>query len=113
MNKTVKNILIYVLIPLVFFVSAFFIIRGSKEAAELKYYEIVSLVRNNEISEFQLNLHSGELKYVKRDEPKTTYSYKMASPELFYNDVNEIGIGSVKVYCLIVFHNKFINVIIE
>lgn len=88
MNKTVRNIILYVTIPLILFVSAFFMLRSSKSATELKYYEIVGLIRNNQVSEYELNLYSGELRYVKRSEPNKIYRYTVASPDVFYNDVN-------------------------
>ena len=63
-------------------------LRSSKSATELKYYEIVGLIRNNQVSEYELNLYSGELRYVKRSEPNKIYRYTVASPDVFYNDVN-------------------------
>ena len=69
-------------------VFGFFALRSSKTATETKYYEIVGMIRNNQVSEYELNLYSGELKFVKRDEPNNVYRYTVASPEVFYNDVN-------------------------
>ncbi|MBQ9919201.1 MAG: AAA family ATPase, partial [Clostridia bacterium] len=60
----------------------------TEPTAKTKYYEIVEMVRNNEISEYQLNLYSGELQYVKRSDGKT-YKYTVADPSIFWNDVNE------------------------
>ncbi len=88
MNKKLRNILIYIMVPLVFCVGAFFLLKTAKPKTEAKYYEIVEMVMQNEISEYNLNLHSGELKYVKRDDGKT-YRYTVADPSIFYNDVNE------------------------
>jgi hypothetical protein len=61
----------------------------TKSKEETKYYQIVDMVINNEISEYQLNLYNGELIYKKRDDAKKTYRYKVAEPNIFYNDVNE------------------------
>ncbi|MBQ2286860.1 MAG: ATP-dependent zinc metalloprotease FtsH [Clostridia bacterium] len=60
----------------------------SKNTAETKYYEIVSMVKNNEISEYQLNLYSGELIYTKRDDGKK-YRYTVADTSIFYNDIKD------------------------
>ncbi|MBE6732485.1 MAG: ATP-dependent zinc metalloprotease FtsH [Ruminococcaceae bacterium] len=62
--------------------------RFTKNSAQTKYYQIVDMVINNEISEYQLNLYNGDLTYVKRDDGKT-YRYTVADPSIFYNDVNE------------------------
>ncbi|MBE6808800.1 MAG: ATP-dependent zinc metalloprotease FtsH [Ruminococcaceae bacterium] len=60
----------------------------TKHTTEMKYSEIVSMVKNNEISEYTLNLYSGELTYTKRDDGKQ-YRYNVADASIFYNDVNE------------------------
>ncbi|MGN0493558.1 MAG: ATP-dependent zinc metalloprotease FtsH [Acutalibacteraceae bacterium] len=60
----------------------------SKNTVETKYYEIVDMVKNNEISEFQLNLYNGELVYTKRDDGKK-YRYNVADPYIFRDDVND------------------------
>ncbi|MBE6761048.1 MAG: ATP-dependent zinc metalloprotease FtsH [Ruminococcaceae bacterium] len=60
----------------------------TEPAVKTKYYEIVEMVRNNEISEYELNLYSGELKYTKRADSKT-YKYTIADPSIFWNDVND------------------------
>ncbi len=88
MNKTVKNLLIYITIPVIILVAAFFMLKGSQKATELKYYEIVAMIKSNEIESYELNLYSGQLEYVKRAEPDKTYRYTVASPEIFYNDIN-------------------------
>jgi len=68
----------------------------TKNTDEMKYSEIVSMVKNNEISEFELNLYSGELTYIKREEAELkgtkkakVYRYKVADPEIFIYDVNK------------------------
>ena len=88
MNKNFKNVLLYIGIPIVFILSILSVSYLTKNTAELKYSEIVSMVKENEISEFSLNLYSGELEYTKRDDGKT-YRYTLADPSIFYNDVNE------------------------
>ena len=61
----------------------------SKKSTQTKYSEVVQLVRNNEVSEFKINLYSGELNYKLRSDGKT-YRYTVANPTMFYNDVNDI-----------------------
>ncbi|MBQ9977702.1 MAG: AAA family ATPase, partial [Clostridia bacterium] len=49
------------------------------------------MFQNNEISEYKLNLYSGELEYVKRNDASgKTYRYNVADPNIFYNDVQKI-----------------------
>lgn len=88
MNKNLKNLLLFIGIPIVFIMAILSVSYLSKNTVETKYYEIVDMVKDNEISEFQLNLYSGELVYTKRDDGKK-YRYTVADPSIFYNDVNE------------------------
>ena len=88
MNKNLKNVLLFIGIPIVFIIAILSVSYLSKNTVETKYYEIVDMVKDNEISEFQLNLYSGELVYTKRDDGKK-YRYTVADPSIFYNDVNE------------------------
>lgn len=88
MNKNLKNVLLFIGIPIVFIISIMSVSYLSKNTAETKYYEIVSMVKNNEISEYQLNLYSGELIYTKRDDGKK-YRYTVADTSIFYNDIKD------------------------
>ena len=88
MNKNLKNVLLFIGIPIVFIIAIMSVSYLSKNTAETKYYEIVSMVRNNEISEYQLNLYSGELVYNKRDDGKK-YRYTVADTSIFYNDIKD------------------------
>ena len=88
MNKNLKNVLLFIGIPIAFIISVLSVSYLSKNTVETKYYEIVEMVKENKISEFSLNLHSGQLIYTKRDDGKS-YRYTVADPSIFYNDVND------------------------
>lgn len=88
MNKNLKNVLLFIGIPIVFIIAVLSVSYLSKGTVERQYYEIVDMIKSNEISEFQLNLYSGELVYTMRDDGKT-YRYTVADPSIFYNDVND------------------------
>lgn len=88
MNKNIRNVLLYIGIPIVLIMSILAVSQLSKSTNETKYYEIVDMVKNNEISEYQLNLYSGDFTYVKRDDGKK-YHYTVADASIFYNDVND------------------------
>lgn len=88
MNKNLKNVLLFIGIPIVFIIALMSVNYLSKSTAETKYYEIVDMVKNNEISEYQLNLYSGELIYTKRADGKK-YRYTVADTSIFYYDVKD------------------------
>ncbi len=88
MKKNLKNILLYLGIPIILILTITSVSYLTKNTAEMKYSEIVTMVKNNEVSEFTLNLYSGELTYTKRDDGKR-YRYNVADASIFYNDVND------------------------
>ncbi len=92
LNKNVRNVLLYIGIPVVLLLAIILVFnfaRGDSNVKTVKYYEIVNDVLSGKISEYQLNLYSGELLYKYRDDKDgKTYSYKVADPGIFYEDVN-------------------------
>lgn len=88
MKKNFKNVLLYIGIPLILIAAIAAVSFGGAQQSGTKYYEIVELIINNQVSEYELNLYSGQLEYVKREDNKR-YRYTVADPSIFYNDVNE------------------------
>lgn len=88
MNKNVRNVLLYIGIPLILIAAITFATFGTQKSNETKYYQIVDKIVNNEISEYRLNLYSGELVYKERATGKE-FRYTVADPSIFYKDVNE------------------------
>ena len=87
MKKNFKNILLYLGIPIIFIMTIISVSYLTKTTEETKYSQIVALVTENEVSEFSLNLYSGELKYKLRADGKV-YKYSVADPSIFYNDIH-------------------------
>ncbi len=87
-KKSVRNILLYIVIPIVFIITIVAVSLSTRSVDKMKYYEIVEMIKTNQISQYQLNLYSGELVYTKRADGKQ-YRYTVADPNIFYNDVNE------------------------
>ena len=88
MNKNLKNVLIYLGIPIVLIIAVTAVMFGTSERTETKYSEIIQMIYNDEISDMTLNQYSGELTYTKRDDGKT-YRYNVANVSIFYNDTAE------------------------
>ncbi len=88
MKQNFKNLLFYILIPIIFILAIASVNYFTKDTKEMKYSEIVSMVKNNEISEFELNLYSGELTYKKRADNKV-YRYTLPDSYLFIQDVGD------------------------
>ena len=88
MKKILKNLLIYVAIPIVFVLTLFAVTKFSQKAEQVNYSQIVEMVKANEISEFEINLYSGELKYTTREDGKK-HTYTVADAKIFIDDVDE------------------------
>ena len=88
MKKNLKNVLLYIIVPIIFIFAVLSASYFVKDTAELKYSEIVEMIKSNEVSELELNLYSGELTYKKRDDGKI-YRYTVPNSSLFIEDINE------------------------
>ena len=88
MKKNLKNVLLYIVVPIIFIFAVLSASYFVKDTAELKYSEIVEMIKSNEVSELELNLYSGELTYKKRDDGKV-YRYTVPNSSLFIEDINE------------------------
>lgn len=88
MKKNFKNILLYIGIPIILILTVSLVALKTEQKEQTKYYEIVELIVNNKVSEYKLNLYSGELTYTLRDTGEKK-KYTVADPSIFYNDVNE------------------------
>ena len=62
LSKNWKSIIFYILIPLLL-IGSIFLFSSQSRSVDKNYSEIVALFRDNKVSEFELNLNSGELKY--------------------------------------------------
>lgn len=88
MKKNLKNVLLYIIVPIIFIFAVLSASYFVKDTAEIKYSEIVEMIKSNEVSELELNLYSGELTYKKRDDGKI-YRYTVPNSSLFIEDINE------------------------
>jgi cell division protease FtsH len=88
LKKNFKNVLLYLGIPLILIITVGMVSFLNKNTAEKKYYQIVELIKENKVSEYELNNYSGQLKYKLRENGKT-YRFTVADTEIFWHDVHE------------------------
>ena len=88
MKKNLKNTLLFIGIPIILIVSILFVSKLNKNAPEKKYYEIVDMIKSNEVSEFELNMYNGDLTYVLREDNKI-YHYSVADSRIFLEEISD------------------------
>lgn len=88
MKKNLKNTLLFIGIPIILILAVTFVSRMNKNTVQLKESEVVELITTNKVSEYELNLHSGDLTYKLRKDGKT-YRYTVADSSLFLSEISD------------------------
>ena len=89
MSKNTRNILLIVLSVLILGSSLFMLSRLSRSTEKTDYSEIISLIEQNKISEFELNLYNGDLSYKLRSDDKKIHHFTVANYSIFYEDISD------------------------
>ncbi|MBQ9229338.1 MAG: ATP-dependent zinc metalloprotease FtsH [Eubacterium sp.] len=91
LSQNWKSIVFYILIPLLL-IGAVIIMSTQGKQETVKYSEIVSLFRNNQVTEYELDLSSGELTYKLRTdddaEKAEEKTYSVPSVSIFLEDIS-------------------------
>jgi len=91
LKNNLKRTLIYIGIPIILIIAFSFVKMGTQMAKETQYYEIIEQFENHEITQFELNLYSGELRYNLKDQEsqggkdsktKITYKNRYSVPDV-------------------------------
>jgi len=88
MSKNWKSILVYILIPILLIGAVVFFV-NSQTSTDMKYSQIVSMFKNGEVSEFSLDLSSGNLVYKTFAKPKEEKAYSVPSVSYFLDDIRD------------------------
>lgn len=90
LSKNWKSIIFYVLIPLLL-IGSIFLFSSQSRSVDKNYSEIVALFRDNKVSEFELNLNSGELNYKLFSDKKNAQvkSYSVPNVSYFLDDIGD------------------------
>ena len=88
MSKNWKSILVYILIPILL-IGAVVFFANSQTSTDMKYSQIVSMFKNGEVSEFSLDLSSGNLVYKTFAKPKEEKTYSVPSVSYFLDDIRD------------------------
>jgi len=83
-----RSLLIYLVVSICIITGLVYMLMSmSTKSDEVKYSEVMSHFDKLEVSEFKLDLGSGELKYKLKEDPETEIEYKVPNVSLFVNEV--------------------------
>ncbi len=88
MAKNWKSILIYLLIP-VLLIGAIIFFSQQQTKVDVKYSDIVTVFKNDEVKEFTLDLSSGSLIYKTFAEPDKEQRYSVPNVAYFLDDIRD------------------------
>ena len=91
-KKKIRTLLIYLLAFLLVIGAGFYMITSSTQGERVQYYEIVSKFEQGKVTEYSLNLSSGALIYVEKDEKGNSVPQKYTVPnvQIFINDIHPL-----------------------
>lgn len=87
-SKSWKSVITYVLV-FAAFICAIVFFANKQTTVDVKYSQVVALFKNNEVSEYTLDLSSGNLIYKTFKEPEKELRYSVASPSYFVEDIRD------------------------
>jgi len=88
MAKNWKSMIAYILIP-VLLIGAVIFFANQQTKVNVKYSQIVSLFKENQVSEFTIDLSSGNLIYKTFKEPKKEQKYSVPNIAYFLDDIRD------------------------
>ena len=88
MNNRWKQILPYLAIPLLLIAMLLFL-TTRQQPEKLAYYEVIELFEEDQVSEFTLNLSSGELEYRLKGDDTGIRSYTVPNVSMFIDDIHD------------------------
>lgn len=89
-RKTLRNLVLYLGIPLVVLCIIIFLFQGREpEQPAYKYSDIIDYFETGEVKAYKLNLGTGDLHMTLTDEKGTVIDFELPSIDLFYQNVSQ------------------------
>lgn len=90
LSQNWKSIIFYILIPIMLIGSIFLFSGQNRNTATTNYSDIVNLFRTEQVSEYELDLSSGQLTYkLTTDKKGTVNKYTVPSVSYFLDDISD------------------------
>ena len=89
-KKQLRNILIYLGIPIILFILIFMMMNGgNSQTSTIKYSDVLAHFEKGEVAEYTLDWGTGDLLLTLNESQKTSIAFRVPSVSKFDNDVRE------------------------
>ena len=89
-RKTLRTLLLYLGIPVVVLFIIIFLLQGrGPEQAAYKYSDIIDYFETGQVTEYKLNLGTGDLRLKLNNDAGTQIDFELPSVDLFYQNVSQ------------------------
>ncbi len=88
-KKTLKNLAIYLGIPILLFILIAFIFGNVQPSNPIKYSDVLNYFETDQVKEYKLDLGSGWMDITLNDESATEIRYQVPNISLFYENVTD------------------------
>ncbi|MFI3324866.1 MAG: ATP-dependent zinc metalloprotease FtsH [Clostridia bacterium] len=88
-KKTLKKLLMFMGIPIVVFFLAYFMLYDIDTGETVKYSDVLTYFEEGQVSEYTLNVGSGDMTFTLNDEAGTVVEFQVPNISLFYGDVSD------------------------
>ena len=88
-KKKLRNLLLYLGIPIVVLLIIVFLFNRTPQQETYKYSDILNYFESGQVTSYRLNLGTGEMVLTLNDEKKSTVGYVVPSVDLFYRNVSD------------------------
>ena len=88
-SKNIKNVLLYIAIPLIIVIMAVSMWGTNLQGEELTYSEFLDMIKSNQITSFQMNMSSRSVEFIERGN-NVKQVYEVPDSKLFISDFQNI-----------------------
>ncbi len=88
-KKTLKNLAVFLGIPIVVFFIVYMLFSQVEPTDTVKYSDVINYFETDQVTEYKLDLGTGEMEVVLSGEEPETIRYQVPNISLFYEDVGD------------------------
>ena len=91
-KKVLRNLLLYAGIPIIVFFIIYFMFNRASTEPTVKYSDIINYFETEQVTEYKLDLGTGQMILTLDDESKSKIKYIVPNVGLFYENVDDLSL---------------------